>query len=123
MNESEYEAIIMSSIIESKTLKNSTDLSIWRSKYMNKVKIIQQEYLKDMKPYRTDKNSIMDWFSPNFFDLETWFNTFNSVRGDLETNFAEFLKRLYSFNFSLRGGKSTNMNTSIDIRLVELDWK
>ena len=95
MNESEYEAIIMSSIIESKTLKNSTDLSIWRSKYMNKVKIIQQEYLKDMKPYRTDKNSIMDWFSPNFFDLETWFNTFNSVLGDLETNFAEFLNFVF----------------------------
>ena len=57
--------------------------------------------------------------------IEPWFNTFDSVLGDLEANYAEFLKRFCSFNFSLKGGKSTNTNTSIDIILVELkeDWR
>ncbi len=78
-----------------------------------------------MKPYSTDKNSIIESYRLNCFDLETWFNTFDSVLGNIETNYAEFLKRLYSFNFSLRGGKPTKINTLIDIRLVELkeDWK
>jgi hypothetical protein len=117
MYESDYESIIMSSIIESKTLKNSTDLSTWRSKYMNKVKIAQQEYVSHTN---IDEDSIIESYRPNCFDLETWFNTFDSVLGVIEINFAEFLKRLYSFNFSLKGDKTTHKYSSADIRLVEL---
>lgn len=44
-----------------------------------------------------DENSVIESFRPNCFDLETWLNTFDSALGDLEANYAEFLKRLYSF--------------------------
>jgi hypothetical protein len=60
------------------------------------VRVVQKNYLKDMKPYSTDKNSIIESYRLNCFDLETWFNTFDSVLGDIETNYAEFLKRLTS---------------------------
>ena len=37
------------------------------------------------------KNVNFKW--PNCFDLEIWLNTIDSVVGDLETNYAEFLKQ------------------------------
>ncbi len=87
---------------------------------MNKSKLIQVDFIDELKYYLIDADNYRNAFRPNFFDLEAWYNVFDYKC--LDENKHELIKSLYCFNFSADRRK-VNIDYHLDRRQIELKRK